>query len=225
MTGTLVNCVTIILGSIIGLRLAKHIPERFREIMIQALGLSTLFIGFRMAVSHDDTLPVVISLLAGGIIGEWIDIEGKIEKLGEWMKMKLASQSATFSAGFVTASVLYLSGPMMIVGSLRDGTVGDSSILFLKALLDGVASIALASFYGVGVICSVVPVLLIQGSISVAASYLLFLQTPQVLGAITAAGGVLVIGIGLNLLNITKIRIGNFLFAFVIIIAWKVMAG
>ena len=225
MIGTLVNCGTIIVGSIIGLLLSKHIPEHFREIMIQALGLSTLFIGVRMAISYEDPLPIVMSLLGGGIIGEWIDIEGRIEKLGEWMKAKLASKSSTFGAGFVTATVLYLTGPMTIVGSLRDGTVDDSSILFLKALLDGVASIALASFYGIGVIFSAVPVFLVQGSITAAASSLLFLQTSQVLGAITATGGVLIIGIGLNLLNIVKIRIGNFLFAFVIIIAWKVIAG
>ena len=225
MTGTLFNCGTIILGSVIGLRLSKHIPERFREIMIQALGLSTIFIGFRMAISYDDPLPVVASLLGGGIIGEWLNIEGGIENLGGWLKMKLASQSSTFSAGFVTATVLYLTGPMTIVGSIRDGTVDDSSILFLKALLDGIASIALASFYGIGVIFSALPVFLVQGGITMAASSLLFLQEPQVLGAITATGGVLVIGIGLNLLNIVKIRIGNFLFAFVLIIAWKVIAG
>jgi len=225
MIGTLVNCGTIILGSVIGLCLSKHIPERFREIMIQALGLSTIFIGFRMAVTYDDPLPVVMSLLGGGIIGEWLNIEGRIEGLGEWLKMKLAFQSSAVGAGFVTATVLYLTGPMAIVGSIRDGTVADSSILFLKALLDGIASIALASFYGVGVIFSALPVFLIQGSITTAASSLLFLQTPQVLGAITATGGVLVIGIGLNLLNIVKIRIGNFLVAFVLIIAWKGISG
>jgi len=225
MTGTLVNCGTIILGSVIGIFLSKYIPERFREIMIQALGLATIFIGFRMAVSSDDPLPVVMSLLIGGIIGEWLNIEGRIEDLGEWLKMKLSSQSSTFGAGLVTATVLYLTGPMAIVGSIRDGTVGDSSILFLKALLDGIASIALASFYGIGVLFSALPVLLIQGSITMAASFLLFLQAPHVLGAITTTGGVLVIGIGLNLLNIVKIRVGNFLFAFVLIIAWKVITG
>lgn len=225
MIGTLVNCGTIIGGSVIGLCLSRHIPERFREIMIQALGLSTIFIGFRMAVSYDDPLPVVMSLLGGGIIGELLDIEGRIEKLGEWLKMKFSSRSSTFGTGFVTATVLYLTGPMAIVGSIRDGTVADASILFLKALLDGIASIALASFYGMGVIFSALSVFLIQGSITMVASSLMFLQTPQVLGAITATGGVLVIGIGLNLLNIVKIRIGNFLFAFVLIIAWQGVAG
>jgi len=223
MIGTFVNCGTIILGGVIGLRLSKHIPERFREIMIQALGLSTIFIGFRMAISYDDPLPIVMSLLGGGIIGEWLNIEGRIEKLGEWLKMKLASRSSTVGAGFVTATVLYLTGPMAIVGSIRDGTVADSSILLLKALLDGIASIALASFYGIGVIFSAIPVFLVQGSITMAASSLLFLQASQVLEAITATGGVLVIGIGLNLLNIVKIRVGNFFFAFVLIIVWEGM--
>jgi len=225
MIGTLVNCGAIILGSITGLLLSRHIPERFREIMMQALGLSTLFIGFRMALSYDDPLPVVISLLAGGIIGEWINIEKGIEKTGEWIKEKLAFRSSSFGTGFVTASILYLTGPMMIVGSIQDGTIGDSSILFLKALLDGIASIALVSLYGIGVLFSAIPVFLIQGGIAMTASSLLFLQTPQVLGAITATGGVLVVGIGLNLLNITKIRIGNFLFALVLIIAWKWFTG
>jgi uncharacterized membrane protein YqgA involved in biofilm formation len=225
MIGTLVNCGTIVLGSTVGLLLSRHIPERFREIVIQALGLSTIFIGFRMAISYDDPLPVVISLLGGGIIGEWLNIEGRIGKSGEWLKMKLASSSSSVGTGFVTATVLYLTGPMTIVGSIRDGTVSDSSILFLKALLDGIASIALASFYGIGVLFSAIPVFLVQGSITMAASYLLFLQTPEVLGIITATGGVLVIGIGLNLLNVTKIRIGNFLFSFVLIVVWKVITG
>ncbi len=223
MTGTFVNCVTILAGSALGLTVAKYAPERFRIIMTQALGLATILIGFRMAISGGDVLVTVGCLLFGGILGEWISIEKWVEIAGERLKRRAGSDSETFVKGFVTASVLYLTGPMTIVGSIQDGVAGDASTLYLKAMLDGVASIAFASLYGVGVAFSALSVLVIQGGMTLLASYLLFLQDPLVLNALISVGGILIVGIGLNLLNLTKIRIGNLLPSLLLVLVWVLL--
>ncbi|HNT44801.1 MAG TPA: DUF554 family protein, partial [Syntrophorhabdaceae bacterium] len=129
--------------------------------------------------------------------------------LGEWLKRRFRSDSSTFVQGFVTASILYCTGAMVIVGSIRDGTVGDPSILYIKSLLDGVASVAFASSLGLGVAFSALSVLVIQGSITLLASQLMFLQEPAVIEAVTATGGLLILGIGINILDIKQIRVGN----------------
>jgi uncharacterized membrane protein YqgA involved in biofilm formation len=224
MTGTFVNCGTILFGSGLGLTVGKYAPERFRTIMTQALGLATMLIGFRMALSGGDVLVTVGSLLLGGILGEWINIEKWMERAGEGLKKRFGADSSTFVQGFVTASILYLTGPMAIVGSIQDGVAGDTSTLYLKAMLDGIASIAFASLYGVGVAFSALSVFLVQGGITMSASYLLFLKDPQVLNAITSTGGILIIGIGLNLLNITRIKVGNLLPALLLVLIWALLA-
>jgi len=138
-----------------------------------------------------------------------MDVEGRIAAVGEWLKRRFQSESSTFVQGFVTASVLYCTGAMVIVGSIRDGTVGDPSILYVKSLLDGVASIAFASSLGSGVAFSALSVFLVQGSITLLASKLAFLQGPGVIEAVTATGGLLILGIGINILEIKQIRVGN----------------
>ncbi|MBN1548745.1 MAG: DUF554 domain-containing protein [Syntrophaceae bacterium] len=224
MTGTFVNCGTILVGSALGLTAAKYAPERFRTIMTQALGLATILIGIRMAVSGSDALLTVGCLLCGGLLGEWVNIEKWVEKGGERLKRSFRSDSSTFVQGFVTTSILYLTGPMTIVGSIQDGVSGDASTLFLKAMLDGIASIAFASLYGIGVAFSALSVLLVQGGITIAASQLLFLQDPLVLNAIISTGGILIVGIGLNLLHLTKIRVGNLLPALLLAVLWVILA-
>jgi uncharacterized membrane protein YqgA involved in biofilm formation len=178
---------------------------------MQALGLSVLLIGLKMALSGEKMINTIGYLLLGGITGELLRIEDRLEMLGEWLKKRSGSESSSFVQGFVSASLLYLVGAMMIVGSIQDGTVGDPSTLYVKSLLDGVASIALASTFGVGVAFSALSVFVVQGSITVLASKLLFLQSPQVLNAITATGGLLIVGIGINLLEFKYIRTGNLL--------------
>jgi len=224
MIGTFVNCGTVLVGSFIGLAVAKYAPERIRTIMTQALGLATMLIGLRMAISGGDVLVTVGCLLLGGILGEWINIEKWVEKGGERLKNGFGSDSSTFVQGFVTASILYLTGPMTIVGSIQDGVASDASTLYLKALLDGVASIAFASIYGIGVAFSALSVLIVQGGLTIMASYLLFLKDPPVLNAIISTGGILIIGIGLNLMNITKIRVGNLMPSLLLVLIWVLLA-
>lgn len=209
MIGTWVNTGTVITGGLIGVVIGKRLPERFKTIVMHALGLSTLLIGFQMALSGKHLLLTVGCLLAGAVVGEAANIEGAVERLGEWFKRRARSDSSTFVEGFVTASVLYCTGAMVIVGSIQDGTLGDPSTLLVKSLLDGMASIALASTFGIGVAFSAISVLAVQGSITLLASRLTFLQVPGVLEAVTATGGLLIVAIGFNLLTQARIRIGN----------------
>ena len=176
---------------------------------MQALGLSVILIGLQMALSGKRLLLTIGCLLLGAVTGELIDIEGKVERVGEWLKSRARSESSTFVDGFVTASVLYCTGAMVIVGSIQDGTFGDPSTLYVKSVLDGVASIALASSLGIGVAFSSIIVLIAQGSITLLASNLIFLQDPRVLDALTATGGLLILGIGISILDLKKIRLGN----------------
>jgi uncharacterized protein len=210
-------------GSLVGILAGKRLPDRLKTLLMQALGLAVLLIGLQMALSGGETLVTVGCLLLGAITGELLRIEQGTERLGAWLKRRFQSDSATFVEGFVSASILYVTGAMMIVGSIQDGTTGDARILYIKSLLDGVGSIAFASTLGIGVAFSALSVFVVQGSITLLASRLLFLQNPVVLGAITATGGLLIVGIGLNILGVTRIRIGNLLPALVYAIIWAVV--
>jgi uncharacterized membrane protein YqgA involved in biofilm formation len=209
--GTVVNTGAILIGSAIGLTAGARLPEGIKVILMQALGLAVITIGLRMALEAQHVLLAIGCLLLGGITGELLRIEQRLEGLAEILRRKLRSNSGRFVEGFVTATLLYLTGAMTIVGSIRDGTVGDPSVLLLKSLLDGVASVALASSLGIGVMCSALPVLVVQGGITLLAAHLAFLSEPAVLDAVNATGGLLILGIGINLLEIGRIHVGNLL--------------
>lgn len=211
MTGTIVNAGAILVGGLIGLAAAGRIPERVKTILMQALGLSTLIIGLQMALSAREVIPIVSSLLLGALTGELLRIEDGLERIGHWLKKRARSDSSTFVTGFVTTSLLYCTGAMVVVGAIQDGTTGNATTLYIKAMLDGVASIAFASTLGIGVLFSAASVFLVQGSITLLSSNLAFLQQPAVLGPVTSTGGLLIVAIAINLLNIAKIRIGNLL--------------
>ena len=203
------NTGAVVAGSLLGVMIGKRLPDRIKTIVMQALGLSVILIGLQMALSGTRPLLVIGSILLGAVTGELLDIEGRIAAIGEWLKRRFRSESSTFVQGFVTASVLYCTGAMVIVGSIRDGTVGDPSILYVKSLLDGVASIAFASSLGLGVAFSALSVFAVQGAITLLASQLIFLQNPGVIESVTATGGLLILGIGVNILEIKQIRVGN----------------
>ena len=223
MIGTFATTGAILAGSLIGISAGKYLPERIKTIIMQALGLSVVLIGMKMALSGREPIVAIGCVLLGAITGELLRIEQGIEYLGEWLKTRARSNSSTFVQGFVSASILYLTGAMMIVGSIQDGTTGDANTLYIKSLLDGVASVALSSTLGIGVAFSAISVFLVQGSITLLASKLLFMQNPAVLDAVTASGGLLIVGIGTNLLDVTKIRIGNMLPAIFYAILWAVL--
>jgi len=211
LIGTIVNTGAVLVGSTVGISAGKRLPARVRTILMQALGLSVVLIGMKMALSGEKMIASIGYLIVGAITGELLRIEDRIERVGEWLKTRSGSDSSSFVQGFVSASLLYLVGAMMIVGSIQDGTAGDPSTLYVKSLLDGVASIALASTFGIGVAFSALSVFVVQGFVTLLASRLLFLQSPDVLNGVTATGGLLILGIGINLLELKNIRTGNLL--------------
>lgn len=224
MVGTFVNAASIVVGSFVGTLFKIGIPDRIKSTVMQAISLSVLIIGFDSALKYKNLLLVIISLAIGGILGELLDIEKKLNQFGDFLERKLSRNGENkISEGFVTASLIYCVGAMAIVGALKDGLQGDHSILFAKSMLDGISSIIFASTLGIGVMISSISVLLYQGSITLCASLLKDLLNANVIADMSAIGGVLIIGISLNMLNLTKIKIGNLLPSIFIPIVYEIM--
>jgi len=209
--GTIVNCLTIIAGSLVGILFRNGIPEKYNQTVMHAIGLAVILIGMKNALGCNDLLIIIISLALGSLIGELIGIENYLEKLGKYLETKFSKTSSSFSTGFVTASLMYCVGSMAIVGSLESGLTGNHDTLFAKATLDGIVSIILSSSLGIGVIFAAVPVLLYQGSITLMAGLLKPLLIPAVVSQMSATGGLLIVAIGLNMIRKDKLRVGNML--------------
>lgn len=211
MLGTLVNCLAIAGGSMVGLLFKNGIPERYNQTVMQAVSLSVILIGIKTALGCDDLLMIIASLAIGSLIGEWIDIEAYLKRMGDWLESKFSGKATGFSTGFVTASLIFCVGSMAIVGSLESGLMGKHDVLFAKSALDGICSVILCSSLGIGVMFSAVPVLFYQGSITLLAGLLKPLLIPAVVSQMSGAGGLLIVGIGLNMLREKKIKVGNML--------------
>ena len=211
MLGTWVNTLAIIVGSIIGLLLRGGIPTQFRTTIMQGLGLAVILIGLTSALKTDDVLIVILSLVIGGVLGEALRIEARLDRIGRWLETKLARSGSNLARGFVTASLVYCVGSMAVVGALESGLTGNHQTLFAKSTLDGVASIVFASTLGIGVMLSSVSVLIYQGIITLSASALKQLLIPQAVTQMSAVGGLLIMAIGINLLEMAKLRVGNLL--------------
>lgn len=215
MLGTMVNTLAIIIGSLMGLLFGQALPEKMKRTVIQGIGLSVLLIGVSMALQTKNTLIVIASLVIGGIIGEWIDIELRLQHLGDWLENKLSRGAPTkgFTKAFVTTSLIYCVGAMAIMGSLESGLKGNYNILFAKSMLDGISALVFASSMGIGVLVSAIPVLIYQGAITLMAGLLQGLLSSQVINEMGATGGLLIVGIGINILEIKEIKVGNLLLA------------
>lgn len=209
--GTLVNAAAIVVGGLVGLAAHSRFPERVRVIVFQGLGLCTLLLGMKMAFKADDVLVVIFSVLIGGVVGELVDMEARLEGLGNRLKSLVKSKDDRFTDALVTASLLYCIGAMAIVGSLDEGVRGDPTVLLAKSILDGFASVALAATLGVGVVFAALPVLLYQGGITLFASAFQEVFTDELTMQLTATGGLLILGIGINLLELTRIKLSNLL--------------
>lgn len=218
MKGTIVNVIAIFLGCSLGFILKSKFPEKIGKIVMQALGLASLLIGIQMALKTNNILLLIFSLVIGGVIGEIIGIEEGLERFGERIKLKLKSDTTSekFVEGFVTTSLLYCVGSMAIMGALKEGISGNPDILYTKSLLDGLTSIAFTAAMGIGVLFSVIPVFLYQGGITILARLIKDFLSPEVINEMTAVGGILILGIGFELLKIKKIKIGNLLPAILI---------
>jgi len=221
-SGTWINILTVIIGTSLGLLFKSRFNQKTQLIVTQGLGLVTLTIGTRMAgsLNHakagsvDGIILAVITIILGGILGEYWQLEERLNNLGNWLKARFRGKGS-FSEGFVAASLLFCVGPMAIIGSLNNGITGDITLLGLKAAMDGIASIALTTTYGIGVGFSTILILLYQGAISLAAGQLTTIlpnpaSDPRIF-LITGVGGLMILGMGLNILEIGHIRIASFL--------------
>ncbi len=218
MFGTIVNTLAVIAGGTLGIFLKKGMPERVRTIYFQAVGLFTLAIGINMVWQMKHILIVVTSIVIGALLGEWMNLEKGAEQLSEWTKKKLRIGSERFSEGLTTSFLLFCIGAMTLVGAIEEGTTGEPRLLLTKSVMDGFTSIILASALGVGVVFSAVPLFLFQGGITLLAKFFGEFLSAETIQALTSVGGILLLGLGVNILEIKKLRILNMIPALAVVV-------
>lgn len=213
MLGVFVNTLTVLLGGAIGLLCRKGIPKRLTDAVMIGVGLCTLYIGIDGALEGENPLVLIAAMVLGAIVGTLLDIDGAISRLGVWVESRFqGGEENTVARGFVTASLLFCVGSMTVVGSLEAGVSGDNTMLLTKSTLDFCSSAMLAASLGVGVLCSAVFVLVFQGALVMLSGFLApVLGNPSLLAEMTCAGSLLIVGIGLNLIGVTKIKVANYL--------------
>jgi len=216
MTGNFINFFAILLGSGVGILFGSRLSQNLKNTVVAGMGLFTTAVGMQMFLKTENALVVLGALITGAILGEWWGVEDGLQTLGMWLEKRFSGNSegssSRFVRGFLTSSVLYCTGPMAVLGSISDGLRGDYLTLSIKSVLDGFLSVAFASTLGIGVAFSALPVFIYQGTISLLAAQLNAIVTTSMMNEMTATGGVLLMGIGISsLLEIKKIRVGNFL--------------
>jgi len=222
--GTFVNVATVVAGSMVGLLLRQRFPAAIKTIIFQSVGLATLVLGMQMALENDNFLVLIFSLLIGGILGELLKLDVRLDGLATALKHMLRVGDARFTEGLITAFLLFCVGSMTIVGALNEGLSADRTLLLTKSILDGFTSIALASVYGVGVLFSALPLLLLQGGITLLAGQFQGFFSAEIINGLTAVGGVLILGIGLSLLEIKPIKTINLLPGLIIVVLLTMFA-
>lgn len=222
LLGTIVNCLLIIIGSLLG-KLLHRIPEKIKGTVMHGIALAVMVLGLQMGLKTDNFLIVILSLVFGAIIGEYIDLEGKLNKLGGQLEKRIGNGNGkgSISQGFATATLLYVIGAMAIIGALDSGIRGDHAVLYTKGILDGFTALILTSSLGIGVFFSVIPVFLYQGTIALFATQIDAFVPKELLDSfiteMTSAGGIMILAIGLNMLGLTKIRVANLLPAILVV--------
>lgn len=219
MIGTLVNVGAIVIGALIGLPLKRGLPKKLSDSVMKGLGLCTLFIGITGILEGKKPLVLIVSMVIGAVLGSLADLDGKLNRGAKWLERKLTKKSAddsedkksTFAQGFVTATLLFCVGAMAIVGSLQSGLTGSNETLFTKSILDCVAAIIFTSTFGFGVMFAAAPVLVYQGSITLLAHWVSPFLSNSVIAEMTAVGSLLIIGLAMNMLGITKIKVMNYI--------------
>lgn len=213
MLGTLVNAIAIIVGAVVGIVLKKGLPGRMTDTLMKGVGLCTVFLGISGSLKGENSLILILSIVIGTIIGEGIDLEDKINRLGLWAERRFKKESngeVSVAEGFVTASLLVCVGAMAIVGALQSGLMGDHKMLFSKSILDFIMAVVLSSTLGIGVAFSAGLVFLYQGSITLLAQWIAPFLTNTVIMEMTCVGSVVMIGLGLNIIGITRLRVMNY---------------
>ena len=209
--GTIFNSIAVILGSSIGLLLGKFIPEKTQETIFNCLGLFTVYIGINMMMNMKHSIAVLLSLVLGAVTGEFLGIESKLNSLGDNLKSRFHTSNAKFTEGFVSATLLFCVGSMAILGAIEDGLRHNPEILMTKGIMDCIAGSMMAGAFGVGVMFSVVPLVLYQGTITLGASLVESFITADMYANISGIGGLMILGIGLNMMKITRLRLGDML--------------
>ncbi len=222
MIGTLVNIVAILVGGAFGLFLNKRLPDRFVNIFFQVIGLFTLFLGISMALETTHVLHMIMALVIGALVGEALQLQKGAEQISTLLKSKLNIGNEKFTEGLLTAFLLYCIGSLTILGAIEEGVGEPPKLLYIKSLMDGVSSIALASGLGIGVLFSVVPLFIFQGGITLFALWFGDFFPEIMITEMSAVGGILLIGMSITILNIKKINVLNMLpsLAVVIVLLW-----
>ena len=217
MIATFINCGLIILGSLLGLLLRDRISARFTTIVTQVLALCVLSIGFSSAIATNNTLCVIVCVVLGALLGEGLRIEERLDDLGNFLRSRLIrgedGEHSRFTEGFVTASVLFCVGAMAVMGAIEAGVNGNYSILISKSVIDGITAITFAAAMGIGVAFSAIPILFYQGGLTLLAGYVAVFLTDSMVTEMSAVGGIIIVGIGINMLGFTskKLKVGNML--------------
>lgn len=212
MLGTVVNSVSILIGSLLGYFLKNSFSEDIKSTVMQGLSLTVMLIGISMSIKTNNLLVVTLSIVTGAIIGESLKIEEGLNKIGGRIEKKFSKTEGEFTKAFVTASLVYCVGAMAIMGSIESGLSGNHSILFVKSILDGVSSIVFTSSLGIGVAFSSLPVFIYQGAITLSARFIKAYLTQEIIREMTATGGLLIFGIGINMLSgKSRVKVGNLL--------------
>jgi uncharacterized membrane protein YqgA involved in biofilm formation len=212
----IINSVAVLFGSVLGIIIGKKIPDAFRDMVFAVLGIVTLLMGIQMGLESNNTMVVLVSLVIGGAIGYPLRLE---ERIGQLVKrFESDGNESRVAKGFITATLLFVAGPMTILGCFQAGVASNYSIIFLKSALDGISAILLASLYGIGIIFAALSVFLVQGLLVSFSSLLVFLTRPEYLKDFTGVGGVLLIAIGLRMTGIKEIKVGNLLPSIIVVV-------
>lgn len=214
LLGSVVNCLAIIAGSFSGVFL-RNITEQTKDTVTKGIALGVVALAIQMSLQASSFIVIIISICLGGMIGEFLKIEDSMTRLGLFLEKRFARGNSHFAEGFVTATLIYLIGSMGIIGAIESGVTGSHQTLFTKAVMDGFMSIMLTASLGIGVLFSAFPVLIYQGAITIFASVIVHYLPKELLDSlmneISAIGGLMILGIGLNIMKLTKIRVSNYL--------------
>ena len=211
LTGTIVNTLAIIAGAMIGVIAKKAIPQRMGDLVMSAIPIVVMVLGVQFGIASSNILIVIVSLVVGGIIGEWIDIDRRLDDFGVRIQSRMKGGDSNFSAAFVSTTLIYCVGSMAILGSIESGINGNHTILYTKSLMDGISAIFFASTLGAGVIFSGISVFIYQGILTVLAGYIGPYLSPEVVTEMSASGGILLIALSFTILGIKKIKVANLL--------------
>lgn len=214
--GTLVNFIAVVVGAGIGLAAGNRLPQRINEITMQAVGGVTVFIGVQMALevnSGPHVITMLVSLVLGSVVGEWIGIEQRLEQLGKRLEARFerSGGEGRFTRAFVSTSLLFCVGPMTILGTIQDGLFNDPTLLWTKSALDGIGAVAFAASLGIGTLFSGATILIYQGTLTLLARAVQTWMTPSVMLLVSATGGIMIMAIGINIWQVARLRVGNML--------------